>query len=272
MKKVLAAIALLCGLLLADETERVKISVGGLIVTEFESELQISKKDLPLGVLVNTKDQLGMQYDTAALRLDGYYRLNEKHAIELSYYAVKSYGENTAAANFELGDTLFQVGSKLQSRFDLSIYRLGYLYSFYRNPDIELQLSAGVHLSDISFRLQATRFVKLNDYALVNPQGILEIPATVPLPVIGIKGKYTLDQRRWYILYSSELFALKLDGFKGSYLNTQLGTEYRFSDDLAAGISYDMNDASVVQTFEEGKKLKIRNTLNGLLVNLSYYY
>ena len=85
-KKTALLISLLCTTLLcAEVTDKWKINMGAMFVTNFETDMQISKLDVPIGAKINTKDQLGLDSDTHAFRLDGYYRFTDIHSIDFSF-------------------------------------------------------------------------------------------------------------------------------------------------------------------------------------------
>lgn len=63
--------------LFAEALDKWKIEAGGMFVTNFETDVRISKKGFPVGAVVNTKDQLGLNSETVTYRADGYCRFTD---------------------------------------------------------------------------------------------------------------------------------------------------------------------------------------------------
>ncbi len=74
-KILLLSFLLLSTSLSAKVQDKWKINAGAMFVTNFETEMRLTRNGVPVGVRINTKDQLGMENDTGVFGLDGYYRL-----------------------------------------------------------------------------------------------------------------------------------------------------------------------------------------------------
>ena len=69
--KILLIALLFIGVgLSAEVSDKWKINMGSMYVTNFETDMQISHKPLPVALKINTKDQLDMESDTNVFRLD----------------------------------------------------------------------------------------------------------------------------------------------------------------------------------------------------------
>ncbi len=107
-----------------------------MFVTNFETDMQLNPKNLPIGVRVNTKDQLDMENDTKVFRLDGYYRFNDTHSIDFSYFSVKSDGNKKLEKTIEWDGIEYTAGTTIKSHFDMDVYKVNYGYSFYHNEKV----------------------------------------------------------------------------------------------------------------------------------------
>ena len=76
----------------AEVEDKWKISLGTMFVTNYESEIQLSFPRHPISATINTVEQLGMESETNAFRLDGYYRFTDVHSIDYSYFRARSDG------------------------------------------------------------------------------------------------------------------------------------------------------------------------------------
>ncbi|HIC12105.1 MAG TPA: hypothetical protein EYO75_01780 [Sulfurimonas sp.] len=60
--------------------------------------------------------------------------------------------------------------------------------------------------------------------------------ATIPLPVVGLKGEYTIIKDSLFVNYKADYFVLNYDGFTGSLISTALNVEYHFVEHVGVGL------------------------------------
>jgi len=267
LKQLTFASLLLGASLFAEVEDKWKINAGGMFVTTFETDMQLSKKGFPVGAKINTKDQLGLDSDTATFRLDGYYRFTETHAIEGSYYGIRSDGHRTANGEFEWDGNIIAGGATVDSYFDMDIFKVNYLYSFYHNDRVELALSAGVHVTSIDLGITAKGTV--NDVPSETVSAGSSV--TAPLPLVGFKGQYTIIPKYLFIDYKADYFYLKFDDYQGSIISSTLALEYRFVEHVGVGLGFDSTTINV-EMDDGDKKVEVENTLAGVLLYFTYIY
>ena len=268
LKNLLVVLALLfvSSTLFAEATDKWKISLGGMFVANFETDMQMSKKGFPLGAKINTEDQLGLDSETSVFRLDGYYRFNNYHSVDFSYFSVKSDGDRFVEDTFEWnGDTLSNVA--VRSHFDMDIYKINYAYSFYHNDDIELALTAGFHITGIDLGISAEGTVNEEEESKTSSGASV----TVPLPVVGFKGEYTIIKDTLYASYRAEYFYLKFEDYKGSFISTMFNVEYRFLENYGVGVGFN-NNVFYAEVDDSNKRIEVENTLSGAMAYVSYTY
>jgi len=269
MAKTLLLIGLLLSqlTLLADVEDKWQINIGAMLVTNFETEMQLTPKNLPIGVRINTKDQLGMKNETGVFRLDGYYRFNDKHSIDVTYFSVRSDGKRVINTDIKWQDNNISAGASINSHFNMDIYKINYGYSFYHNDAVELTLTAGAHITSIDIGIGASGVVDGTNTETYSSSSA----ATLPLPVIGFDGQYTIIQKRLFVNYKSDYFFLDYDGFKGTLVSSLLSLEYRFVDHVGVGLGYNSNQI-YLKADDGDNKLEITNTLTGALLYFTYIY
>jgi len=271
--KILLVALLFVGVSLSAEvSDKWKINLGAMFVANFETEVRLTPKDLPVGARINTKDQLGMESDTNVLRLDGYYRFNNTHSIDFSYFGVKSDGNKVINEDIKWTDNdgnenTINAGATIKSYFDMDVYKINYGYSFYHNEKVELMLTAGLHITSLDVGLSANGVVDGTSTSTYSSSA----GATIPLPVIGFKGEYTIINKRLFVNYRSEYFTLNYDDYKGSLISTALNLEYRFVDHVGVGLGYNSNKI-YLQTDDGDKKLEVSNDLTGAMLYFTYIY
>ena len=268
MKKLLlVTLLLLTASLSAEVSDKWKINLGGMFVTNFETEMRLTPKNAPVGVRINTKDQLGMKSETGVFRLDGYYRFNDTHSLDFSYFSVRSDGARSINKDINWSGDTISAGAQITSHFNMDVYKINYGYSFYHNEKVELALTAGLHITTIDIGLGASGTVNgtpTNTYSS-------SASTTVPLPVIGFKGEYTLINKRLFVTYKTDYFFMQYDNFNGSLLSSALNLEYRFVEHVGVGFGYNANKI-FLKADDGDKKLEVTNDLSGALVYFTYIY
>jgi len=266
LKKYSLLLILIISSLYAQNTDKAKIQVGSMFVSTFETDMQMGKKGFPLGAKINTKDQLALESETAVFRLDGYYRFTDVHSIEYSYFSVKSDGDRFVETDFEWdGKTLSNV--QANSHFNMNIYKLNYAYSFYHNKDIELALTAGLHITGLELGLKVEGEVD----GVENEKFKSNSSFTAPLPVFGFKGEYTIIPNELFVNYKAEYFYIKYDVYKGLFVSNMINLEYRFMDHYGIGFGFHTNNL-LLEMETSDKKVEVENTLSGWMAYLSYTF
>ena len=268
--KILLIITVLSWNLLAEESGKLKVNIGTMLITNFSTQMQISPHRSPISILIDTKENLGIDYQTGVFRIDGEYRFTQTHSIDFSYYSVKSDGSKSVQKEFTWGDTTIGSGAAVQAYFNMDIYKVNYGYSFYHNDKVELMLTAGLHITTVALGLAATGNVRDENGTLVAGIYSESTSGTLPLPVFGFKGEYSIS-KNLFANYRSEYFALKFDKYKGSYISNTISFEYKFATHYGFGFGYNANRL-YVEGKGENANFEVENTLSGFIVNLSYTY
>jgi len=218
-KNYLLLLLLFLGVSLSAEVkDKWKINVGTMFVTNFETDMQLSPKNLPLALKINTKDQLGMESDTNVFRLDGYYRFTDTHSMDFSYFSVRSDGQKAINEDIVWDDKTISAGATVDSYFNMDIYKINYVYSFYHNEKVELALTAGFHITSLDLGLGAQGMID----GVAGQKYSSGEAITVPLPVFGFKGEYTIIDEKLFVNYKAEYFFIQFDDYEGSLLSTAI--------------------------------------------------
>lgn len=255
----------------AEVNDKWKINLGGMFVTNFNTEMQLGDKDIPLGLTLDTEEHLGMKNESSAFRLDGYYRFTQTHSVDISYFRARSDGYKSIDEDIEFDGKTIGTGAILDSYFYMDVYKVSYGYSFYHNDKVELMLTAGLHITSLDLGLYAEGTITDNGTATVSSSFRSSESITVPLPAFGFKGEYTIIDETLFVSYKADIFLLKFDDYKGSLLTSALNLEYRFIESVGVGVGYNANDI-YVKADDGDKTLEVENRLSGLMVYLSYIY
>ena len=200
------------------------IRLGAYIVEGSNTQFSVNSNIAGLGTTIDYQRDLGGEGGDTIPRIDAYYRFNDRHRIDFTSFSISRKGERTLALDISIGDEDFFVSETLNSEVKYALYKLGYNFSFYHSPKVELSLSAGLNITnyDLTFSTE--------DGGKYESAGI-----TAPLPVFGLRMGYAITPK-WYAHFVSEAFFLEFDDqFRGSILNLELSTEYKLFKHFAIG-------------------------------------
>ena len=206
-------------------TEKFSLSVG-VFVTDRDSQTKINASPIDPGTDVDLEKDLGLSRSDTVFRLDGYYKFNEKHRIDFSWFDLSRSSSKRIERDIEWDDTLYPIDTTVSSEIDLNIYKVAYTWSFLRREQNFLGLTAGLYIADTGTSLSATDI------------GALELTsATAPLPVIGLRGQYYFSEK-WSFRASSEFFLFEYEDWDGDLIDLYLGIDYQLSDRFALGAGF----------------------------------
>ena len=269
--KMIFLLLLAASIVNAQVKDKWRINLGTMYVTDFSTQMQISPKGIPLGVILDTKDNLGMDYSSGVFRLDGYYRFNDSHSMSFSYFAVRSNGSKSITKDLDFEKYNISAGANVSSYFNMDVYKVNYGYSFYHNDKVELLLSAGLHITSIDLGLTASGSIRDTNGNVYSSIGDTGASITIPLPVVGFKGSYTIIDDTLFVLYQAEYFRLKVDSYNGSLISSTVTLDYRFYENYGVGLGYNTNRLNL--NFEDNDNVaEVTNSLDGFMFNISYTY
>ena len=253
----------------ANETieDKFKIAVGGYSVFRYDSTFSLTDKNLGAGVSINPEDALDLSTEQTVVRLDGYYRINEKHAITYSWFKISSFGNKSLEEEIdwvdENGDPVtIPVGARIDTSLDYDIYKIGYLWSFYHNEKVELAAGVGLHITRISIGLSAE--------ATSSGVNARDVSTTVPLPVLSSSLTYHVGPKfQWYL--KSEMFSLSYDEWNGIYADNSVVMEYRAFKHVGFGLGLGSNTLKVIEETND-YKFTYDNRITGALFYVAAYY
>jgi len=274
-KKRSTAILSLCSLLAifcqahAEEglPDKFKIAIGGYAVGRYDSTISLTESTLGAGVSIDPQETLGLDLKQTVTRLDGYYRFTPVHALSFSWYNISSTGYKTIETEFDWldengGPITIPVGAQANTALDYDIYKLGYLWSFYHTDKVELAAGAGLHITRISLTLDVD--------STAGPIGTEDVKSTVPLPVLSFGLTYKVTPKfAWYL--KSEVFAITVDKWSGTYSDSTFGLEYRAWKNVALGAGLGSNALKIIE--DDGEtKFQFENRISGLNLYVAAYF
>ena len=206
--------------------DKFEILFGSYFVADTSTEVSVNGTVGNIGTTIDMQRDLGADDRLSVPRIDGYYRFNDKHRIEFSWFNIERKGTKTISIDIDVGDENFLASEVIDSKVDTAFLKLAYGYSFYKSPKVELSFIAGLNLLYYSVVLDNKTTGKVE-----------RADVTAPLPVFGLSMDYTISPR-WLVHYKVETFYIELGSeIRGSLLSAELGVEYRLFKNMGLGLA-----------------------------------
>src|SRR3954471_22794819 len=236
-----AALAALAGAARADDIiqpgeEKFTVMLGAFLPA-FRSKVQVDGEQTGPGDRVDLDRDLGADRNSSGGWFGVDWRFAPRHRLGFTYSRFTLSGDRVIDRDLHIGDRVFPIGAELQSQLRLEIAPITYSYSFLKQDNDELALTAGLHWSRLSFHVQGSA-----SFGARSGSDETDAKANVPLPLHGLRYDHRFSQR-WSAGASAAAFALRFgEGtfeFEGSLVSARLHAEYRFTRHLAAGAALD---------------------------------
>jgi hypothetical protein len=195
------------------------------------------------GDRVDLARDLGLDQDRVAAWVGAEWRFAPRHRVGFRYSRFTLSGEQTLDTSLRIDDEAFPAGASVSSRLRLEIVPLTYSYSVLKDARDELALSAGLHWSRISLRVEGSASLGTQDLS-----SDANAEANLPLPLLGLRYDHNFSPQ-WSAGGEIGVFALKSGrrsvGFESSLWSARMHVEYRFSRHFGIGAALDAFRARV---------------------------
>ena len=239
--------------------DKAMIRVGGFFVRNYDTVIRSDSKTGPVGTFIKLDDTLGVENALDVFRIDGYYRFGFKHRVDFSWFRTDLSGIKIIEKEFTIGDKEFFIGDEIHTKYDSTLFKASYSYSLYRSRELELGVSAGLHYFDNELVINSVITSKNEDTSF-----------KLPLPVVGFFFDYALKPNL-SLQVQSETFLIDSNGARGSMNDSQIGIEYRSSDNYAFGMAFNFSLLSI-EVDKKKEELSLREEKTALLLYAAYYF
>lgn len=216
-----------------QEWDRFSVNFGGFLAN-YNSGITMGSQNLGLGLVIDIEDALGLKVSTFASRGSVIYRFGNtrKHSLTAGYFGINRNAEKILEDSLQLGDVTYPIGTELTSKYNLSIIRLKYDYSFYQDERISLGASFGLFIMPVDFSVKAQS----------NEDQVTKFVA--PLPLVGLRSDFRIS-KKFYLLQKAELLYLNFTDFKGSILDLTILLEHKTFKNVGFGFGINSNRVNV---------------------------
>jgi hypothetical protein len=246
-----------------DSWDRFSVGFGGFFAG-YNSGLKVGSQRLGLGLVIDIEDALGLKVTSFNYRGKVVYRFGKtkRHALVVGYFGVNRNATKILEDSLQVGDIIFDIGTELNSKFDLSIIRLKYDYSLYQDKRVSIGASIGLFIMPVKFKVKA----KNSEEQVTN--------FVAPFPLIGLRTDFQIS-KKFYLLQTAELLYLSFTNFKGGLLDLSIMLEHKTFKNVAFGIGINSNRVDVTIKNPDSKIDffgDIRMNYTGLILYGSYFF
>jgi hypothetical protein len=246
----------LCGLVLVSSCvvalpawpafdETYSVVVGGL-VTDFETSLRINSRDNSIDDKIVLEDDLGFDSSVRSAWIRGYWRMASRHRLSLLYTRFSRSTELVSQTDINIGENVIKAGAFFGTSARTHVFDIEYLYSFFKRPNIELGLTAGLYWMNSVVELDAAGEVILEGET--EPEFRTDYEASqrliAPLPLIGLTGAYEINDN-WRVRAQARVFDVTISSIDGYIFSANLGAEYYFTQHVGLGATLGAFNLSV---------------------------
>ena len=214
-----------------------------------------------IGTVIDYSRDLGGDTRDTIPRIDAYYRFNERHRINFTAFSIDRKGSRTLAIDVTIDGTDYSASETLNSDIKYTLYKLGYGYSFYHSPKVELAFTAGLNITSYDLKFSGAAGAKAESAGF-----------TAPLPMFGLHMGYAITPK-WSVSYLAETFFFDIEGgaIKGALINYELNTEYKLFKNFAIGVGL-ARIGSSVEVSDDDYAGKVTDSYRGYTVFGTLYF
>ena len=206
------------------------LRMGAFAIGNIKTRAYFGPVDIPLRGAIDISEDLGLKGSIVAFRSSFVYRFSKRHAMSIGYYKVNLDGIVQLARTIELGDSEFDIGIDVKSRYDEQITKFAYNFIFHDEGRVMLSVTPGIHFSKARLSMQALG-ASPGSTALDESENR---SITAPLPMLGGRLVYRLSPK-WQFLAASDIFFLNRGSQEGQLTDTHILIEYKASDHFSFG-------------------------------------
>ena len=237
------------------------IRLGTYIVDGADTQFSVSSDIAGLGTVIDYSRDLGGESRDTIPRIDAYYRFNPRHRIDFTAFSIDRKGSRTLAIDPPIViDGEDYSGGTINSEIKYTLYKLGYAYSFFHSPKVELSITAGLNFTSYDLKFEDDTGTKAETAGF-----------SAPLPMFGLRMGYAITPK-WSVNYVAESFFIDIeDTVRGALVNYELNTEYKLFKYFAIGGGFARLGSSL-QVDEPDWKGSVSDSYRGYTLFGTFYF
>ena len=218
----------------------------GTSLNDFDTRIRFSSRDDSIDNEIDLEDTLGFDQEVRLAWLRGSWRMAENHQLNLLYTPIERTSYFTSQKDITAEGNTILAGAQLSSSVSTHVFDIEYIYSVYKQTDIEIGISAGIYwmnsLAEMSGSAEVIREGSNDAERITSFETSQRLIA--PLPLIGLTADYAIDDR-WVVRGSARYLDVTIGDIEGYVLNFNMSAEYDFTRHIGAGIAFSSFDVAV---------------------------
>lgn len=221
----------------AQESDREGASIlFGTFITDRDTSARLDS-GLSDGSDIDLEDDLGLEGSSTVARLGGYWWINDRHRLDVSYFDLSRDASKRIQETIEFGDEIFAIDTVVTVTSDLTVVKTDYTFALLARDRGYLGITGGLYVSQTTLGISAA-----------NVSAREEQDVTAPLPVVGLRGDYAITDHitlRGVV----QIFDYSADNVDGSLTDFYFGADYSFGDHWAVGLAW--NEVTMTLSAED---------------------
>ena len=217
--------------------ERFKFRIGGFLIDSFDTTARFDSTQFPAGSLIDLEDNFDVDSSESVLRIDGFYRFNNRHRIDWTYYRSKRKGASITTQDYIIGDPgdpqggfIIPRNSNVQTVWNFDLLKIGYAWSFLNKRRYEMFIGTGLSIRELEIEIDYQADISGN-----RESDSFSAGPTIPLPTGVIGGRWNFTEK-WQSIFRYEFFLLEVGNYKGSQQDFQLLLEHSTFKHVGFGV------------------------------------
>ena len=227
--------------------ERYELTIGRS-VTDFDAKIRINSRDDSVDKEIDFEDRLGFDTTVRLGWVRGSWRMADRHRLALLYMPIKRTSQLTSQKDIDVAGNIIKSGASVETEVKTHVFDIEYIYSFYKKPDLEIGVTAGIYWMNSLAEVSASGeiIIEGSDQAEFRTDYQSNQRLVAPLPLIGVKAAYEINQQ-WHARASARYLGVTIGDIEGRILNLNLSTKYDFNNHLGLCAGLTSFDVSVQQ-------------------------
>jgi hypothetical protein len=249
---------------------RFGLSLGGYAQI-FSTRASLSS-DYGSGSEVDLEEDSGLPRRRQNFRLEGYYRLGQRHRLDFGFYYWTRGASRTLDTTIEWGDVSYDVGATLSTSLDTQVYKVAYKYSFVQTDKVEAMVSGGFS----AFANQADLY---GEGRIIGSGGVpigeasferRKSSKVIPVPVVGLHCDYAFS-RALILRGGVEYFTYSASNWSANLTDARVSLDWMPWENWGFGAGYNYVDlGGKVGTSDN--RFKLNYTYDGAIVYVTMRY
>ncbi len=204
--------------------------VLGAFITDHDARTRVDFAQTQ-GTDLDPEGSLELDPSTTVARLDGYYWLTPRQRLDFSLFDLSRDASKRIDKTIAYGDETFVIDTVVNTSSDLKILKTAYTFVPIARERGYVGVTGGLYTASIKLSLREALTGTAKSENL-----------TAPLPVIGLRGEYKIDDRIT-LRVAGEWFRINTGKIDGRLRDIYFGVDYGFDERMAVGLAY--NDVSM---------------------------